>query len=88
MCEEGRPFALRSPIGPRLIDLDLLLFGNARMNTERLVLPHPRMLDRAFVLASLAEVAPDLMLPSGFTVREALFRLRYSIRGRRIYQDG
>jgi 2-amino-4-hydroxy-6-hydroxymethyldihydropteridine pyrophosphokinase len=79
---------LRSPIGPRLIDLDLLLFGNARMNTERLVLPHPRMLDRAFVLAPLAEIAPDLLLPSGLTVREALSCLGYSIRGRRIYQDG
>jgi len=43
---------------PRLLDLDLLLFGDERINCERLTLPHPRMLQRAFVLVPLAEIAP------------------------------
>lgn len=80
----------RSPgrrFGPRLIDLDLLLFGNKRMNTKLLTLPHPRMLERAFVLAPLAEIAPDMVLPQGLTVSEALARLSYSREGNRIYQD-
>ncbi|MEI8305104.1 MAG: 2-amino-4-hydroxy-6-hydroxymethyldihydropteridine diphosphokinase [Burkholderiales bacterium] len=51
------------PNAPRLLDLDLLLHGDAVMTTERLTLPHPRMHQRAFVLAPLAEVAPALTLP-------------------------
>jgi 2-amino-4-hydroxy-6-hydroxymethyldihydropteridine diphosphokinase len=46
---------------PRTLDLDLLLYGSARMNSERLTLPHPRMAQRAFVLVPLAEIAPDLV---------------------------
>jgi len=41
-------------------DLDLLLFGNARLNTASLKIPHPRMHERAFVLKPLLEIAPDL----------------------------
>ena len=44
---------------PRLLDLDLLLFGDECMDSERLTLPHPRMLQRAFVLVPLAEIAPE-----------------------------
>jgi 2-amino-4-hydroxy-6-hydroxymethyldihydropteridine diphosphokinase len=72
--------------GPRPIDLDLLLFGNQRMDTERLQLPHPRMLERAFVLVPLAEIAPDLILPQGGAVREALARLPYILDTDIIYQ--
>lgn len=46
---------------PRTLDLDLLLYGGARIESERLVVPHPRMLQRAFVLAPLAEIAPALV---------------------------
>src|SRR5690606_31934144 len=46
---------------PRTLDLDLLLVGNTTMDTPRLTLPHPRMHQRAFVLAPLSEVAPALM---------------------------
>ena len=46
---------------PRTLDLDLLLFGNGRIESERLTLPHPRMAQRAFVLAPLAEIAPGLV---------------------------
>ena len=44
---------------PRTLDLDLLLFGDARIFSERLLVPHPRMFDRAFVLVPLAEIAPE-----------------------------
>lgn len=51
------------PNAPRTLDLDLLLYGNARIDTPHLTLPHPRMTERAFVLRPLAEIAPDLVLP-------------------------
>jgi len=48
---------------PRTVDLDILLFGDIRMETEFLTLPHPRMHKRKFVLCPLAEIAPDLIHP-------------------------
>lgn len=48
--------------GPRVIDLDLLTHGDTEMDDPRLVLPHPRMHERAFVMWPLAELAPDLVL--------------------------
>jgi 2-amino-4-hydroxy-6-hydroxymethyldihydropteridine diphosphokinase len=48
---------------PRTLDLDLLLYGARRIVTPVLTLPHPRMHERAFVLAPLAEIAPDLAQP-------------------------
>ncbi len=44
---------------PRTLDLDLLLYGHASMESAHLVVPHPRMWERAFVLVPLAEIAPD-----------------------------
>jgi 2-amino-4-hydroxy-6-hydroxymethyldihydropteridine diphosphokinase len=58
--ELGRVRTLRW--GPRTIDIDLLLFGNRRTAGERLHLPHPRMMKRAFVLIPLAEIAPGRLL--------------------------
>lgn len=46
---------------PRTLDLDLLLYGSARIDSARLTLPHPRMTQRAFVLVPLAEIAPRLV---------------------------
>jgi len=46
---------------PRTLDLDLLLFGEARIDSPRLTVPHPRMWERAFVLVPLAEIAPALV---------------------------
>lgn len=46
--------------GPRTIDLDLLLYDDIKMETEKLQLPHPRMLERDFVLIPLGEIAPNL----------------------------
>jgi 2-amino-4-hydroxy-6-hydroxymethyldihydropteridine diphosphokinase len=48
---------------PRTLDLDLLLYGQRRLATPTLTLPHPRMHERAFVLLPLAEIAPDLAMP-------------------------
>ena len=47
--------------GPRLIDIDLLVFGDLTVHEEGLEIPHPRMLERAFVLVPLAEIAPDFL---------------------------
>ncbi len=51
------------PNGPRTLDLDLLLHGGLSLREPGLVVPHPRMLDRAFVLVPLAEIAPDAVVP-------------------------
>lgn len=50
-------------LAPRTLDLDLLLFDDAVIDTPRLSLPHPRMHLRAFVMAPLAEIAPDCLIP-------------------------
>jgi len=49
---------------PRTIDLDLLLYGDRVIDEEGLSIPHPRMHERRFVLAPLAEIAPDLLHPT------------------------
>jgi 2-amino-4-hydroxy-6-hydroxymethyldihydropteridine diphosphokinase len=51
--------------GPRTLDLDIILFDEMSINTPRLIVPHPEFHKRAFVLAPLLEVAPNLVLPSG-----------------------
>ena len=52
------------PKGPRLIDLDILLFGKKTIDTLELQVPHPRMTQRRFVLVPLAEIAPKLKHPA------------------------
>jgi len=56
--------------GPRLIDIDILFYGNEPLKTEDLVLPHKELFNRAFVLIPLAEIAPNLKL-AGRSVAEA-----------------
>jgi FXSXX-COOH protein len=51
------------PNGPRTIDIDILLYGDAVVRTPRLEIPHPRMHQRRFVLAPLADLAPGLRHP-------------------------
>lgn len=48
--------------GPRIVDLDVLAYGDAAISEPGLAIPHPRMLERAFVMVPLAEIAPALML--------------------------
>ena len=50
--------------GPRVIDMDILFYGNLCMDEPDLVIPHPRMQERAFVLVPLVEIAPDLQHPA------------------------
>lgn len=49
--------------GPRILDLDLLLYGSRVVSTSDLVVPHPRMRERAFVLVPLLDIAPDWRVP-------------------------
>lgn len=58
--------------GPRTLDLDILLFGQHCLNDERLTVPHYHMHARAFVLYPLAELAPNLALPDGRSLRELI----------------
>ena len=70
--------------GPRTIDLDLLLAGDGVVETGGLVLPHPRLAERRFVLEPLAELAPGLRHPvAGVTVAELLAGLPSEARGPR-----
>jgi 2-amino-4-hydroxy-6-hydroxymethyldihydropteridine diphosphokinase len=57
---------------PRTLDLDILLFGNLKTRSATLVLPHPRMHERAFVLQPLYEVAPQASIPGLGKVRDFL----------------
>jgi 2-amino-4-hydroxy-6-hydroxymethyldihydropteridine diphosphokinase len=62
--------------GPRLIDLDLLLYDDRVLDTPELVLPHPRLEERPFVLVPLSDIAPNLIHPRlQVTVAELLARL-------------
>ncbi len=59
--EMGRQKTIR--FGPRVVDVDILLYGDERINAPLLTIPHPRMTERAFVLIPLAEIAPDIVIP-------------------------
>lgn len=55
--------------GPRTLDIDILLYGITPVSLENLTIPHPRMIERAFVMVPLADIAPDVML-KGRSVRD------------------
>ncbi|SDZ97220.1 2-amino-4-hydroxy-6-hydroxymethyldihydropteridine diphosphokinase [Microbulbifer marinus] len=58
--------------GARTLDLDILLFGREQIDVPRLQVPHPRMAERNFVLLPLAELEPELQLPSGESIQALL----------------
>ena len=67
----GRKATFRN--GPRLIDIDILMYDDVVLNTPLLTLPHPRMHERGFVLLPMMDIAPDLIHPlTGKSVREML----------------
>jgi len=71
----GRRREASVPQGPRTLDLDLLLYGDAEIDEPGLRVPHPRLHERAFVLGPLAELAPDLEVPGKGRVQTLLARL-------------
>lgn len=66
--------ARRERWGPRIIDMDILLYNELTLETPGLTLPHPRLAERAFALVPLAELAPARPLPGGRTVAELAAR--------------
>ena len=61
--------------GPRVLDLDVLVYGDAMVNEPGLTVPHPRLAERRFALEPLAELDADLVVPGAGPVRELLGRL-------------
>lgn len=92
VCQEiehqlGRERSIR--FGPRTIDLDILLYNQENSDTERLVIPHPRMHERAFVLIPLAEIAPEESIPTlNRSVREQLVLLPEAVQADVLLWDG
>ena len=72
--------------GPRPLDVDLLLLGDLELETERLTLPHAEVTSRRFVLAPLLELDPDLELPDGTRLADALASLGDRERADRVGQ--
>src|ERR1700760_2717494 len=73
-AERGRQFDLPRH-SPRPLDVDLLLLGDLELETDRLTLPHPQVRNRRLVLAPLLELDPDLPLPDGTALADALAAL-------------
>jgi 2-amino-4-hydroxy-6-hydroxymethyldihydropteridine diphosphokinase len=71
--------------GPRVIDIDILLFGSFRVQTHNLEIPHPRMSERRFVLEPLAELVPDLRHP---VTRQPIRELLAATAGQRVHKTG
>jgi 2-amino-4-hydroxy-6-hydroxymethyldihydropteridine diphosphokinase len=61
--------------GPRVIDIDILLYGTLQLHTPFLTIPHAALRERAFVLVPLHELTPELRLPTGEPIRERLSAL-------------
>lgn len=87
----GRRFRERN--GPREVDLDLILFGSLRYRFQLgappyLEIPHARATERAFVLAPLADIAPDLVFPGGSPVKELLAATKDQLQSVQPKSDG
>jgi len=73
----GRDRAKERRWGPRILDIDIIAFGELEIDEPGLTLPHPHLFERAFVLAPLAEIAPDRKI-KGVTIAQGLARLDQS----------
>jgi 2-amino-4-hydroxy-6-hydroxymethyldihydropteridine diphosphokinase len=71
----GRDRGTSPAMGPRTLDLDLLLYGDATIDEPLLEVPHPRLHERRFVLEPLAELAPDLEIPGQGSIQALLSKL-------------
>lgn len=72
----GRDRAREQRWGPRTADIDIIAYDNVSLNDDDLVLPHPRLFERGFVLAPLAEIAPNLVV-AGTRIAEAAARFAH-----------
>ncbi len=70
----GRDRSQERRWGPRPLDIDILAYDDLALDTSELTLPHPRLLERAFVLVPLAEIAPERVI-AGIAISEALGRV-------------
>lgn len=61
--------------GPRTLDLDILLYGDSSIHSTTLAIPHPRIMERSFVLLPLSDLDPEMVFPCGTSLREALARV-------------
>ena len=71
--------------GPRLIDIDILLYGSFVIGTTKLTVPHPRMMERRFVLEPMVELAPELRHP---ITRQSMRELLSAIKGQKVRRIG
>ena len=71
--------------GPRVIDLDILLYGQEIINDENLIVPHYGLQDRAFVIYPLAEINPELVLPYGKTIKK--IKQQCPLQGLELYEE-
>jgi len=71
--------------GPRIIDIDILIWEGKKINSPKLTIPHPQMLKRAFVLIPLKEIAPQLKI-NNQSIHTYLNKLSYRLIGDKIYQ--
>ena len=67
--------------GPRVIDLDLLLYGKEKINLEELQVPHPYLCERLFVLIPLQEINPEMEFPDGSKIMEVLSKAKTRVDG-------
>lgn len=75
------------PNAPRTLDLDLLLYGDLRIEETGLTVPHPRLEQRGFVVIPLVEIAPELVLPSGVVAADLALRLAHEQRVDKLVAD-
>ncbi|MGB5933914.1 MAG: 2-amino-4-hydroxy-6-hydroxymethyldihydropteridine diphosphokinase, partial [Anaerolineae bacterium] len=73
--------------GPRLIDIDILFYNSLILDSPDLIIPHPRLVERAFVLLPLREIAPELVHPLLRATIEELWQKAENLEGIRFYSE-